>query len=156
MTEPRLSRWQLLRDIGIFQVKLAFDAIRDLLLSPVSIVSAVIDVIRGHQYPQSYFYKVMRLGRKTDHWLNLFGAADWQSKAAAGESAEEDKDPGLKQIPEQGRNLDDLFSQVETLLKEQHDKGGLTATAKASIDRYLDKIISSQEQKLTPDNKQGE
>ncbi|WDE11254.1 hypothetical protein [Thalassomonas haliotis] len=153
MTEPKLSRWQLLRDIGIFQVKLALDAIRDLLLSPVSIVSAVIDLIKGHQYSQSYFYKVMKLGRKTDHWLNLFGAAELKSQATKESADKEAETSALNNMPEQGRNLDDLFCQVETLLKEQHDKGGLTATAKVSIDRYLDKIISKSEDKpVTPDN----
>jgi len=148
MAELEISRWQLLKDIAIFQVKLALDAIRDLLLSPVSIVSAVIDLIKGHQYSQSYFYKVMKLGRKTDHWLNLFGAAGEHKSSVADER--EDSEPGVKQMSEQGRNLDDLFSQVEALLKEQHDKGGLTATAKTSIDRYLDKILIKSQGKATP------
>ncbi|WDD98469.1 hypothetical protein [Thalassomonas actiniarum] len=147
MTEPKLSRWQLLRDIGIFQVKLALDAIRDLLLSPVSIVSAVIDLIKGHQYPHSYFYKVMRLGRKTDHWLNLFGAAELENKPVKEELSKDAEVCSLNNTPEPGRNLDDLFCQVEALLKEQHDRGGLTATAKASIDRCLDKIITKSESK---------
>lgn len=149
MTEPKLSRWQLLRDIGIFQVKLALDAIRDLLLSPVSMVSAIIDLIKGHQHSQSYFYKVMKLGRKTDHWLNLFGAADHKSNPITEEAVTDTDPPVVKNMPEQGRNLDDLFCQVEALLKEQHDKGGLTATAKASINRYLDKIITKSESKST-------
>ncbi|WDE06008.1 hypothetical protein SG34_003500 [Thalassomonas viridans] len=149
MAEPELSRWQLLKDISIFQVKLALDATRDLLLSPVSITSAVIDLIKGSQYSQSYFYKVMKLGRKTDHWINLFGAGGHRDEPAVQQAAQEDVEPGLQQSAEPGANLDELFSRVETLLKEQHDKGGLTATAKASIDRYLDKIVSSQEQKLT-------
>ena len=38
-------------------------------------------------------------------------------------------------------NVDQLFDKIETLLKEQHNKGGVTATAKASIDRYLDKMV---------------
>ena len=41
-------------------------------------------------------------------------------------------------------NVDQLFSQVESLLKEQHGKGGLTASAKSTIDRYLNKIVENK------------
>ena len=41
-------------------------------------------------------------------------------------------------------NVDQLFSKVESLLKDQHEKGGLTATAKSNIDRYLNKIADNK------------
>lgn len=145
MEKPELNRWILLRDIFIFQIKLAIDAVRDLLLSPVSVICALIDLFKGNQYQQSYFYKVMRLGRKTDHWLNLFGADDKVTQLKKGLIDQENvTDSNVNNQQEQVRNIDHLFAQVESLLKEQHGKGGLTASAKSSVDRYLDKILSTQ------------
>ncbi|WP_019029679.1 hypothetical protein [Colwellia piezophila] len=48
-------------------------------------------------------------------------------------------------------NVDQLFSHVECLLKDQHGKGGLTASAKATIDRYLNKIVANKDSQKSPD-----
>lgn len=66
----------LVRDLVIFQIKLALDGVKDLVLAPVSIVAAAADIVfpgekRGHR-----FYRVMVMGEKFDRWLNLFGAAE--------------------------------------------------------------------------------
>ncbi|WP_019029678.1 hypothetical protein [Colwellia piezophila] len=73
MHEPEISRWTLIRDMLIFQAKLAMDAVRDLLLSPVSIICGLIDIFKGHSISKSYFHRLMALGQKSDTWLNLFG-----------------------------------------------------------------------------------
>lgn len=132
MNDPEVSRWILIRDTLIFQCKLAIDALRDLLLSPLSIICTVIDIFSGHKLSESYFYKLMALGYKTDHWLNLFGTS--QNNAV-----ENLTDSTIKNEA----NVDQLFAQVEALLKSQHNKGGLTASAKSSIDRYLNKIVAN-------------
>jgi len=132
MHEPDISRWALIRDMLIFQVKLAMDAIRDLLLSPASILCGLIDIFRGHSISQSYFHKLMNIGQKSDAWLNLFGNHN---------KGEENSQGIRSQTTKNDVNADQLFAQVETLLKEQHNKGGLTASAKTRIDRYLNKIV---------------
>jgi len=140
MHEPEIARWTLIRDVLVFQMKLAMDAIRDLLLSPVSIVCALIDVFKGHSLSQSYFQKLMVFGHKTDTWLNLFGNHDT-----------DDLNLEEHQVEKKDVSVDQLFNQVESLLKEQHGKGGLTASAKASIDRYLNKIVDNKKT-LPPSN----
>lgn len=132
-----MSRWELFRDTVVFQVKLSLDAVRDIVLSPVSITCAVIDLIKGHDTEQSYFHKLMSMGHQSDTWLNLFGtrkSTHHKDNLSSDDSAPNSQKPV---------NVDNLFDQVEALLKHQHSKGGLTATAKANIDNYLDKIISS-------------
>ena len=75
----------------------------------------------------------MDAGHKSDLWLNLFGYQHKNKKVAGSIKAKTDL------------SVDDLFIQVETLLKAQHKKGGLTASAKSSIDRYLDKMVNKAE-----------
>ncbi len=118
------------------------DAIRDLFLSPVSIICGLIDIFKGHSLSQSYFQKLMIFGRQTDFWLNLFG----NHQSDTGNLSAEDRQTDKNDV-----SVDQLFTQVESLLKEQHGKGGLTASAKASIDRYLNKIVDNKKP-TTPSN----
>ena len=156
MSDPKIDRWALFTDTVLFQVKLGMDAIRDVLLSPVSIIFALIDLIAGNTHKQSYFYALMRIGHKSDSWINLFGTRNReQTKKTDSEQVSEqksdiacttDNSETASVESSDSKNIDQLFSQMESLIKEQHNKGGLTASAKASIDKYLDKIIAKQDQ----------
>jgi hypothetical protein len=75
-----LSKWVLIRDLAIFQVKLVMDGAKDIVLSPLSFIAAVLDILAPGRRPGHRFYGVMMVGEKFDRWLNLFGAA---SAAAA-------------------------------------------------------------------------
>jgi hypothetical protein len=68
------SRLHLVWDVTVFQFKLAADGLRDLLLSsPLSIIAAILGLVRGGDAPDRYFRSLQRLGRRTDLWINLFG-----------------------------------------------------------------------------------
>ncbi|HEX6308734.1 MAG TPA: hypothetical protein VFZ69_11130 [Longimicrobiales bacterium] len=66
----------LIRDLVIFQLKLALDGLKDLVLSPVSLGAAALDILSPGARPGHRFYAVMTLGERFDRWLNLFGAAE--------------------------------------------------------------------------------
>ena len=72
---PR-SRLQLLWDVLVFQGKLAVDGFRDLVLLPISMFSAVFGLIFGGSQPDQYFQRVLEFGRRTEHWINLFGSRE--------------------------------------------------------------------------------
>lgn len=143
MQEQNNTRWTQIRDTLFFQFKLTLDAVRDLLLSPASIVCTLFDIFKGHDRQQSYFYRLMALGHDSDKWLNLFGASSTEQPVQLESSSAEtrERDPGV----------DNLLSKIELLLKEQHAKGGLTASAKASIDGYLNKVVSKDNPKQKND-----
>jgi len=75
-SRAHLSRLQLLTDVVVFQAKLLVDSLRDVLLSPLSIVAAVVGLLTGGDQPERYFQKVIRFGRRTEVWINLFGEHD--------------------------------------------------------------------------------
>lgn len=68
--------WRLL----VFQFKLLLDGLRDIVLSPVSLLVAIVGVIAGGDTPDRYWNELMRFGQRTDLWINLFdrhgGGAD--------------------------------------------------------------------------------
>lgn len=67
------TRLQLVLDVLVFQFKLAADGLRDVLLSPLSIIAAVMGLIAGGDDPYRYFRDLLRFGRRTEVWINLFG-----------------------------------------------------------------------------------
>ena len=60
----------------MFQFKLALDALRDLVLSPLSIVVFVLDVLLKPPVQESLYVKLMALGRRSDRLINLFDEFD--------------------------------------------------------------------------------
>lgn len=123
------GRWELIRDAIVFQVKLAIDALRDLVFSPLSIAATLIDLITGGEHPGRYFYAVLAAGGRTEGWINLFGAP---SRTEGHELATRET------------TVDSFVKQVEGLVVEQYERGGLTASAKEAIDRSLDAIARKE------------
>jgi len=76
MTTRGRSRWVILRDLAIFQVKLVLDGGKDLVLAPLSLAAAALDLSFPGKRPGHRFYAVMRIGERFDRWLSLFAAAD--------------------------------------------------------------------------------
>lgn len=70
------QRFAVFKDVMMFQGKLLLDGLRDLMLSPVSIGAALIDLLVPGDDGGKRFYSVVRFGRRTEDWINLFGAAD--------------------------------------------------------------------------------
>jgi hypothetical protein len=122
--DPRGGRWEFLRDVVIFQIKVGLEALRDLVLFPVSVLAAVGDLISGSLGPDNAFHRVLEVGRRSDRWLNLFGEHD---RKDADEAAD-------------AQTIDAMLGEVERLLVDQYEQGGVTATAKSAIDRSLDAI----------------
>lgn len=60
----------------VFQGKLVVDGLRDVILSPISIVAALTDLAMPGDDRGRRFYAVVKFGRRTEGWINLFGAAD--------------------------------------------------------------------------------
>ena len=48
------------------------DAFRDLMMSPISLIVFVLDVIRKPDLEESFYLRLMLLGRKSDRLINLF------------------------------------------------------------------------------------
>lgn len=129
--DSRNFRWRTLRDMLAFQAKLLMDGLRDLVISPVSLVAALIDIINPSR--DGYFPRVIDWGRKTERWINLFGHYDRHH-------ADDDENRQRSANP---KNMDEIVSRLEGLVVEQYHKGGMTAAAKRAIDQGLDRAASA-------------
>jgi hypothetical protein len=124
------GRWAFIRDLVVFQLKLLLDALRDVVLSPASIVAGLLDLVSGDDPPGRNFNRLLAAGRRSDAWINLFGEGRFD---AEGEERSGDT-----------HSVDSLVGHVERLLLEQVERGGVTASAKEAIDRSLDRVTRTK------------
>ena len=127
-TPSKHERWPLIRQGIVFQFKLGLDALRDVLMSPVSIVLLVSDIVMAKNHQQSNFIRLMRLGKKSDQWINLF-AVDLPNTEPEDNNEAADS------------NVDYWISKIEAVVKEQQVDGKLTKTGKEKLQQYFGRII---------------
>ncbi len=125
---PAPDRWQLIRDVVGFQFKLALDGLRDLVLSPLSILAGVIGLIISPDNPGKYFNRLLEFGRRTDVWINLFGAS-------------EHYDPD-NETP----SSDAYIKQLEAMLVAEYQRGGVVKNLKDRTDNLMNQLGKEPDQ----------
>jgi hypothetical protein len=122
----RDDRWKFLRDVLVFQLKLLLDNVRDLVLMPVSLAAALVDLIIRGEREGARFYKVLRWGAHSEAVIDVY-------------SAIEHHEPGDFKI---GRDytVDGVIARLEGVLVREYEKGGTAASIKAAMDRAIDQL----------------
>ena len=115
------KRGELVRNTVVFQLKLMADGFRDLVLLPVSLIAALIGLLRGGDDPDREFQQVIEVGRQSEQWINLFGNHDVSDQTNAVAS------------------IDSLFAKVEETLKQQYKSGGISENVQLKIEQALQK-----------------
>lgn len=113
--KPRKSRWEVLRDVLVFQAKLIVDGLRDLILSPISLMAGIIGLTFNPEDPGYLFRRVLYWGSRSEKWINLFGR--WKPQESS---------------------IDELFSKLERRIVSDYQEGGVTASAKNFLEKSLD------------------
>ncbi len=97
------SYGSLVRRTLMFQFRLAADSLRDLLLSPISVIAALLGLLNPNN-PSWAFDRLMNAGRISDRWINLFEQED------------------LLPAHDRGRTMDDLVDHIEREVKTRMDQ----------------------------------
>lgn len=114
------------RDVIVFQIKMLLDNLRDLVLMPVALGAALIDLLLRGEREGTLFYKVLRWGWHSEKVIDVY-------------SAIEDHPPGDFEI---GRNytVDGVIARLENVVTREVEKGGTAASIKSAMDRAIDQI----------------
>jgi hypothetical protein len=121
---------RIVRDVARFQLKLWLEALRDLVLIPVSLAAAALDlVLSKHQTPR-YFREIIAAGRRSDDWIDLWAT----------------ENPG-----ERAENVDALMVRVERLVRDP--KTG-SRQARALL-RWVEMTLSRQRRSGSGADSQG-
>jgi hypothetical protein len=83
------SRWRIVRDVVVFQVKCGLEALLDVTLIPVSLAAAGVDFVVGNWRRPRCFHAVLRFGERCEDWLDLWGvrATDMEDERRRGADA---------------------------------------------------------------------
>jgi len=108
-------RGRLIRETAILQLKLLADGIRDAILIPLSLVAALLGLVEGGTNCDEKFRRVVKLGRRSERWINLFG-----------------EQPPLG-VSHPAGSMDNILSQVESVVLEQYRKGRNAAETRAAV-----------------------
>lgn len=122
------NRWTFGRDILVFQFKLLADGFRDMVLIPASLIAGIVGLLFHRDNPEQPFHQVLALGKRSEYWINLFGSLPGEQQIEASVFAS------------RSGSLDQVVGKLENMLLEQYEKGGITASAKTSIDKSLDAL----------------
>jgi hypothetical protein len=117
----------LLRDVVVFQAKLALDGLLDFLLIPVSFAAAIVSFFEPRR-ERDAFYRVVAAGARADRWINLFGVGERRAQHAEGGEAEE------------RAGMDVVVSRIEDYLRREYEEGRMPEPARSTIDRVVARL----------------
>lgn len=98
-TESKRRAGPLIRAVAMLQLKLLIGAGRDLLLSPITLAAAFIDLLRIRHHEPQYFRTTLKIGERTEEWIDLWSAA-----------RDDDAEPR--------ENVDTLLARVEEVVRD--------------------------------------
>ena len=122
----RDDRWKFLRDVLVFQIKMLLDNVRDLVLMPVALAAALIDLLLRGDREGARFYKVLRWGWHSEKVIDVY-------------SAIEHEEPGAFTVS-RDYTVDGVIARLESVVTREVEKGGTAASIKGAMDRAIDQI----------------
>jgi hypothetical protein len=115
---PRIT---LIRETAVLQLKLIADGFRDAVLIPISLLAALIGLLRGGEDCDREYRRLIKLGRRSERWINLFGH---QRPLGASHPA---------------GSMDKILNQVESVVLDQYKKGRSTAETRDAVRQAMKK-----------------
>lgn len=125
--DNRGERWQFLRDVAVFQLKMLVDNARDFALIPVSLGAALVDLIFKGEREGALFYKVLHWGAQSEKIIDVYSAIESPAGTEGKRTARD-------------FTIDAVVAQLERVVVRECEKGGTAASVKAAMDRAIDQI----------------
>lgn len=123
---PLADTGTIVRDALVLQGKLIIDGLRDAMLIPISLIAAVIGLMQRGDERGKFFYEVVAMGRRSERWINLFGAADRIAR----------RDEAVDDIA----GLDTYLVQVEERLTRDYQKGEMSRAGREVLAKLKDGV----------------
>jgi hypothetical protein len=118
-------RWRIVRDVAVLQLKLLIGNVHNLLLMPVCLFAAAIDILFKNRRDEALLYKTLAWARHFEERIGLYS------------SLHEDR-----HNPPEKYSIDALIARVENAIKHDYERGGTTASMKAAADKALDRVAA--------------
>lgn len=140
---PDPGRWPFIRDVLVFQLKLVLGNMLNFVLVPVTVFTAIYDLVNGKADPRrgGAFYQALEAGREIEERINIYGAIGGYHATGASDdpdAARRSRTIGGVDIGE--ATVDDVIRKVEGLIVRETGKDGRAAQVKSTLERLLDEL----------------
>jgi len=120
---PLDARWKFLRDVAVFELKLALNNLHNFVQIPLTIAVAAFDLVFKHGEEGSRFYWLVKQGRLIDDHIDIYSIIDDHER-------ELNKD----------FTVDAVLKRLEGVIVREYEKGGTAASVKNAVDRAFDEM----------------
>ncbi len=119
------ARWKFLRDVAVFELKLALNNLHNFFQIPLTLAVALFDLIFKHGEEGSRFYWLVEQGRLIDDSIDIYSIIDHRER-------------GLNR----DYTVDAVLKRLEGVIVREYEKGGTAASIKNAVDRAFDEMQS--------------
>ena len=119
------ARWRFLRDVAVFELKLALNNFHNFFQIPLTLGVALFDLIFRHGEEGSRFYWLVEQGRLIDDHIDIYSIIDHRER-------------GLNR----DFTVDAVLKRLEGVIVREYEKGGTAASIKNAVDRAFDEMQS--------------
>ena len=116
--EPTHMVGRLIRTVALLLLKLLLGAARDLVLIPLALAAALLDLVLLKQHEPRFFRDILQLGEHTDRWIDMWSGARGE------------------QSP-QRENVDALLARVEEVVRDPQTGARRARVLKRWAERQL-------------------
>jgi len=117
------ERWKFIRDVGVFELKLALNNLHNFFQIPLTFAVAVFDLVAGGKVQGERFYKLVEMGRTIDDSIDIYSIVAHRERKL-----------------NQDYTVDAVVGKLEDVIIKEYEKGGTAASVKAAVDRAIDKM----------------
>ena len=117
------ARWKFLRDVAVFEMKLALNNFHNFFQIPLTLGVAAFDLVFRHGDEGSRFYWLVEKGRLIDDSIDIYSIIDHRERGM-------NKD----------YTVDAVLARLEGVIKREYEKGGTAASVKNALDRAIDEM----------------
>jgi len=115
------ARWKFVRDVLVFESKLALNNLHNFFQIPLTLAVAVFDLVFKGKEEGQRFYKLLEWGRTIDDSIDIYSVIEHREKSL-------NKD----------YTVDAVVARIEGVIVKEYAKGGTAASVKQAVDKALD------------------
>lgn len=115
------ARWKFMRDVLVFESKLALNNLHNFFQIPVTLAVAIFDLVFRGKEEGERFYKLLELGRTIDDSIDIYSVIAHREKSL-----------------NQDYTVDAVVARIEGVIVKEYEKGGTAASVKQAVDKVLD------------------
>jgi hypothetical protein len=119
-TDPH-ARWKFMRDVIVFESKLALNNFHNFFQIPITLAVAVFDLIFKGKEEGERFYKLLEMGRTIDDSIDIYSVIAHREKSL-----------------NKNYTIDAVVARIESVIVKEYEKGGTAASVKQAVDKAFD------------------